>query len=209
MAFLPILIDLEGMPCLVAGGGAIALHKVEKLLEHGADVTVVAPAICAEITALPVKAVYRRAEAEDCKGKVLVADATGDSEAEEMLSKACRDLHIPFICAGRGELCTAMLPAVYSSGRTVVAVSSRGASPAASAWLRDSLAEKIPANMDGILDRMAQVRTMAKKEFGSQPVRRAFMKSCLDKMISAGDVISDEETDRILREYRKEDVDEE
>ena len=208
MAFLPILIDLEGMPCLVAGGGAIALHKVQKLLEHGAEVTVVAPTICSEIAELPVKAVLRKAEAEDCRDKVLVADATGDSGAEEMLSEACSQLHIPFICAGRGELCTAMLPAVYSSGRTVVAVSSRGASPAASAWLRDYLAETVPDNMDGILDSMAQVRAVAKKEIGSQPVRKAFMKSCLDKMINAGDTISDEEIYRILEEYRKEDVDE-
>ena len=209
MAFLPILIDLDGMPCLVAGGGAIALHKVQKLLEHGADVNVVAPGICDEIQALPVKTVLRKAQAEDCRGMVIVADATGDPEAEEMLSAACRELHIPYICAGRGELCTAMLPAVYSSGRTVVAVSSRGASPAASAWLRDFLAEKVPDNMDAVLDRMAEVRAAAKERLVSQPVRRAFMKSCLKKMTESGEVISDEEIEDILKGYAKEGADEE
>ena len=33
MAFYPILIELQGAPCLVAGGGALALHKAKLLLE--------------------------------------------------------------------------------------------------------------------------------------------------------------------------------
>ena len=43
MAYFPILLDLDGLPCLVAGGGRLGLHKAKLLLEHGADVTVVAP----------------------------------------------------------------------------------------------------------------------------------------------------------------------
>ena len=206
MAFLPILIEMESMPCLVAGGGAIALHKVEKLLEHGADVTVVAPEICAEIEKLPVKILRRRAEASDCEGMVLAADATGDRDAEELLSKTCARLRIPYICAGRGELCTAILPAVYSSGRTVVAVSSKGASPAASAWLRDCLAEKLPENTDAVLDRMADIRRTAKDSLDAQPVRREFMRSCLKRMTDTGEIISDTEIKEILKGYLKEDT---
>ena len=201
MALLPILIDMEDMPCLVAGGGAVALHKAQKLLEHGADVTVVAPEICGEMAELPVKTILRKAEAGDCEGMALVADATGDPEAEETLSAACRKLHIPYICAGNGELCTAILPAVYSSGRTVVAVSSRGASPAASAWLRDLLAENVPENMDIILDRMAEIRKTAKEKISAQPLRKAFMKSCFDRMTETGKALSDEEVSVMLKRY--------
>ena len=201
MAFLPVLIEMEGMPCLVAGGGAIAFHKAEKLLAHGADVTVVSPEICTEISALPVKVLKRCAEASDCEGMSLVADATGDRGAEELLSKACAELHIPYICAGNGDLCTAILPAVYSRGRTVVAVSSKGASPAASAWLRDLLADKVPENMDALLARMADVRALAKECLDSQPVRREFMHSCLKKMTDPGEVISDKEIKEILKGY--------
>ena len=204
MAFLPVLIDMEGMPCLVAGGGKIALHKAEKLLEHGAVVIVAAPEICPEIAALPVKTVRRRAAASDCRGMALVADATGDRASEKLLSDACRNMHIPYICAGNGELCTAILPAVYSSGRTVVAVSSKGASPAASAWLRDLLAENIPENMDAVLDRMAEIRALAKARLDTQPVRRAFMRSCLEKMTQTGDIISDTETEETLKGYHGE-----
>ena len=204
MAFLPVLIDMDGMPCLVAGGGPIALHKAEKLLEHGADVTVVAPVILPEISELPVKTINRRVTEEDCEGRFLVADATGDRAAEKLLSAACAKMHVPYICAGNGDLCTAMLPAVYSSGRTVVAVSSKGASPAASAWLRNYLAEKVPENMDAVLDRMSDVRAAAKERLDSQPERRVFMRGCLEKMLKTGDILSDADINEMLDGYLKE-----
>ena len=37
MSFFPILLDLDGLPCLVAGGGRLGLHKAKLLLESGAD----------------------------------------------------------------------------------------------------------------------------------------------------------------------------
>ena len=43
--FYPIYLDLHGRPCLVVGGGPIATGKVRGLVEAGALVTVVAPAV--------------------------------------------------------------------------------------------------------------------------------------------------------------------
>ena len=193
MALYPILVEMENAPVLVAGGGHIALHKAQLFMEQGADVTVVAPEVCREIEELGVKIEKRKICADDAAGKMIVADATGDPEAEEMLSAVCKDAHIPYICAGHGELCTAVLPAVYSKGRTVVAVSSKGASPAASARLRDILAAYVPENMDGILDAMAECRKIAKESFKEQPVRREYLHRCLDEMLKTGKPISKEE----------------
>ena len=35
MSFFPILLDFDGLPCLVAGGGRLGLHKAKLLLENG------------------------------------------------------------------------------------------------------------------------------------------------------------------------------
>jgi precorrin-2 dehydrogenase/sirohydrochlorin ferrochelatase len=43
MGFYPIVLELEGRPCLVVGGGAVAERKVDSLLGAGARVTVVGP----------------------------------------------------------------------------------------------------------------------------------------------------------------------
>ena len=49
--FYPIYLDLHGRPCLVVGGGPIATGKVRGLVEAGALVTVVAPAVSADVMA--------------------------------------------------------------------------------------------------------------------------------------------------------------
>ena len=95
MAYFPILIDWQGVPCLIAGGGAVALHKARLLCGHGADVTVTAPEICPQLEELPVKLCRRPVTSEDVNGQCLVIDATGDGEAERMLSVACRERHVP------------------------------------------------------------------------------------------------------------------
>ena len=204
MAFYPVLIEFGGASCLVAGGGQIALHKAKLLIEQGAVVTVVAPQICDEIKALPVRTVLRKVAAEDAEGKMLVVDASGSPEAEALLSEACRRLGVPYNCAGHGGSCTAMCPAVFRKGRTVVAVSSQGASPPASAWLRDELSAHVPENMDEILERMAEVRVISRESFSSQPVRREYLHRCLAEMLKSGALLTDADELRIRENIKKE-----
>ena len=44
--FYPILINLQRFPCLVIGGGQIALRKVQSLLLYKAKITILSPKIC-------------------------------------------------------------------------------------------------------------------------------------------------------------------
>ncbi len=193
MSFYPILIDWQGQPCLIAGGGILALHKAELLVRQGAEVTVVAPQVCEEILSLPVTSLLRRVTAEDVAGKALVIDATGSEEAQKLLSCACRQQKVPFNSACKVDDGTAIFPAVHRQGRTVVAVSSLGASPAASAKLRDKLAKKVPEEMDAILDRMAQLRPLSREWFETQQDRKVFLHRCLDAMLASGKPLTDEE----------------
>ena len=52
MAYFPFYMDVEGMVCLIAGGGKVASRKVFTMLEYGAAVRVIAPEAEEEI-ALP------------------------------------------------------------------------------------------------------------------------------------------------------------
>ena len=42
MAYFPFITDIEDMDCLVAGGGSVALHKVEILAEYNVNIHIVA-----------------------------------------------------------------------------------------------------------------------------------------------------------------------
>src|SRR5438477_14682 len=51
MAGLPIVLEVEGRPCLVVGGGPVAERKVEALLGVDARVTVVSPTLTRRLQA--------------------------------------------------------------------------------------------------------------------------------------------------------------
>src|SRR3954465_4766508 len=77
----PVLLDLRGRPCLVVGGGRVALGKVRGLLAVDADVTVVAPDVDEELAGLEAVTVVRRPyEPGDLDGKRLVLTATDDAD---------------------------------------------------------------------------------------------------------------------------------
>ncbi len=200
MAFYPILIDWQGVPCLVAGGGAVARHKAEVLCASGADVTVVAPEICPQLAALPVTVIRRAVEAKDTDDKRLVVDATGSIEAERMLREACRERGVFFNSACRVGEGTAIFPAVKQQGRTTVAVSTLGASPAACALLRDELAAHVPETMDTVLEGMATLRPLSRQWFDDQKTRKAFLHRCLNAMLKKERPLDPEETEVIRQE---------
>ncbi len=43
--YMPISVSLKDRPCLIVGGGLVALRKVETLLDYETSITVVAPQV--------------------------------------------------------------------------------------------------------------------------------------------------------------------
>ena len=52
MPYFPFFANIENMPCLVVGGGQVALRKIEKLLDFSPIIKVVALEACGEIKKL-------------------------------------------------------------------------------------------------------------------------------------------------------------
>ena len=55
MAYFPLFISINKVPCLVVGGGMVALRKIRVLLDFGAEVTVVATRFLGEIVEMDHK----------------------------------------------------------------------------------------------------------------------------------------------------------
>ena len=172
-------------------------------MEQGADVTVIAPEVCQELAALPVQCLRRTVTAEDVAHHSLVVDATGDPAAQRLLSEACRARRIPFNSACRVDDGSAIFPAVHRQGRTVLAVSTLGASPIVSTHLRDALATHVPEGMDAILDTMAALRPRSREAFEDQSQRREFLRRCLDEMLSLARPLTEAETDELIQEIKE------
>ncbi|MBE5036723.1 bifunctional precorrin-2 dehydrogenase/sirohydrochlorin ferrochelatase [Subdoligranulum sp. DSM 109015] len=202
MAWFPIMIELGGRPCLVAGGGTTAQRKARSLLEAGALVKVVSLRFVAGFDSLDVRREARAVRPQDVQGMALVVDATGDPETARQLRAACRSAGIPFNCAAHPEKEDAAFPAILRRGSLVAGISTSGASPAAAAWVRDRLDDAIPDTFEEILTQMENLRQRAKQRFPEQRQRAAFLHACLDAALEKGAPLTAAETDEMERTVR-------
>ena len=148
MAFgYPVMLDLGGVPVLLVGGGRVASRKATALVDAGALLTVVAPAVNDELAELAA-VVHRRAYAStDIEGHRLVLTATNDASVNAAVAADATAAGIWVNSADDPANCTFILPAVARRGPVVVSVSSGGASPALASHLRDEIAA---TGLDGV-----------------------------------------------------------
>ena len=90
-----VQLNMENRRCVVIGGGRVAQRKIQSLLEAGAAVTVIAPVILPEITALqrtfPALILYRRCYKKgDAAGAFLAVAATDSREVNAAVAEEAR-----------------------------------------------------------------------------------------------------------------------
>lgn len=141
----PVNLVLTGRPCLVVGGGPVALHKARALARCLAAVTVVAPAMVAGFEELAAEGfdlrLERRRYAEgEAAAYRLVVTATGVREIDRLVHADGETAGVFVNAADDLEGCSFILPAVWRQGTVTASVSTGGASPAFAGWLRDRIA---------------------------------------------------------------------
>ena len=161
----PVNLNLVGRSVLVVGGGRIALRKVEQLMAAGADnVTVLAPEIVPEFDLVPVTVVRREYAAGDVLAHRLVITATGNTAVDQQIFDECEAAGIWVNSADDPERCSFTLPASFRRGPLMVTVSTGGASPALSSWLRARLEEEIGPEFADITAALALERAKVHAE---------------------------------------------
>jgi precorrin-2 dehydrogenase/sirohydrochlorin ferrochelatase len=162
MASYPLVVDLAGRACVVIGGGAIAERKVVGLLDAGADITVVSPALNDGLAALArqgrIAHVRRRYRRGDLAGHVLAFVATGDPRVAAAVVREGRRRGVWVNAADDPAHCDFFLPSVVRRGRLLVAVATAGASPALARAVRERIERWLPTEYDGLTETVAGVR---------------------------------------------------
>jgi uroporphyrin-III C-methyltransferase/precorrin-2 dehydrogenase/sirohydrochlorin ferrochelatase len=134
-AGFPLHLDLSGRRVLVVGGGAVAARRTRALVEAGADVQVVSPAVVDGFPAVPVS--LRPFAPGDVAGAWLVLACTGTVDGE--VAAACERSRTWCVRADDAALSSAWVPAVARSGDVVVSVTA-GRDPRRAVALRDDVA---------------------------------------------------------------------
>ncbi len=194
MGYFPFFVDLTGVPGLVAGGGTVALRKVEALLPFGAELTVVSPAFRPELENLPGLTLRRESFREEMlEGMAFVIAATDDRAVNREIARACRARKIPVNAVDDREACTFLFPALVREGPLTVGISTGGASPAAAAWLRRTIQNDLPENFGEILRCLERARPLVRARMEREADRGAFWKELLAVCLDRGGPLSERE----------------
>ena len=154
----PVNLVVEGRPCLVVGGGAVAARKAEGLLACGALVHVVATEVGPEIRSLPVTWEERPYERGEVAAYRLAVAATDAPDANAAVFEDGEAAGVWVNSADDPANCSFTLPAVVRRGSLMVTVSTAGRSPAMASWLKERLATELGPEYEVLLDLLAAER---------------------------------------------------
>ncbi len=162
MAYFPLFVDLRNRPCLVVGGGRVAAVKVKALLDAGASVSVASPDVTASLKKLirrhRIRWTRRSFRRADLKSASLVIAATNDQKLNRQISRLAKQRAVPVNVVDQPALCTFIFPSIVRRGRLLIAVSTGGASPALSKWIRRDLESRYGATFNRLLEVAAKRR---------------------------------------------------
>ena len=156
MEYLPLFLEVRNRAVLLVGGGGVALRKLRLLRAAQAQVTVVAPALHAEVSALVrqgaikhIAAVFSAAHLHEQR---LVIAATNDHAVNRIIAAEAEARGIWANVVDDAELSSCIVPAIVDRSPLIVAVSSGGTAPMLARWAR----AKIELALDESLGRLAK-----------------------------------------------------
>lgn len=204
MSYFPMFMELKDRPCLVVGGGKIALRKVKVLRDYGARVTVAAPEILPEFRAMEgVVCLEKYFESCDLAGQVLAVAATDDPVQNHRISQACREAGIPVNAVDQKEDCSFIFPAYLKEGEVVAAFSSGGQSPVIAQYLKEQMRPVLTPLLGDLAEALGSLREGLRQP-GPEGVRKKLCQEILASGLETGAVPSEEEMEEIIARYMKE-----
>ncbi len=174
--YYPVMMKVKGEPCLVVGGGAVALQKARALKRAGALVTAVSPDFSPAFRRLNVRRIARPFRPGDLNGCVLVIAGTDDPDVNRRVHEGCRKRGIPVNVVDVPELCSFIVPSILRRGPVVVAFSTGGQSPPLAKALRRHLEATLPRSLGKKAARLGAARRLILRALPPSPGRSRLLK---------------------------------
>jgi siroheme synthase-like protein len=182
--YLPINISLENRPCLVVGGGDVALRKVETLLEYLSDITVISPKPNDKIGYFAgknsIKLEKREYKISEASEYGLVISASNNRDVNKQVSEDCRKSNVPVNVVDNPALCDFIFPAVVKRDALSVAVSTDGQAPFLAGQLRLILEDIFPERWKKIIRYASGYRKKVMARWRGEPEKKA---RCFDRFV--------------------------
>lgn len=207
MAFdYSVMLDVASLPVLVVGGGRVATRKVQTLWKAGAEITVIAPEISHEITALStVHCEHRMFSMEDIihTDPFLVFAATDDPYLNHEIAKFCKEQHILINTITAPQDGNFSVQSKIERTDYAVSISTFGKGPGFSKALREHLEDILDERMDMALRIYLDIRSWLQKTIddSDQRVRLLRMLDLDDILafIDVGEIDYDKDLEKVKK----------
>jgi precorrin-2 dehydrogenase / sirohydrochlorin ferrochelatase len=168
MPLYPVNLRIADRPCLVLGGGPVALRKVESLLLCGARVRVVSPDAVDEIQALAVAGriewCRRRYIPGDLQGIFLAIAATDNPFVQRQISEEAAALPVLLNSADDPDTCDFQVPSSVRRNDLLITISTGGASPALARQIRKKLEQEFGWEYGVLVTLLASLREIVVRD---------------------------------------------
>jgi precorrin-2 dehydrogenase/sirohydrochlorin ferrochelatase len=178
-------LKLRGRRCLVVGGGAIGLEKVEGILACDGDVTVIAPEVGPELEELAREDSIRwepreYAGSADLEGVFMVIACTDDTDVNIAIYEDAERRAMLVNVVDVPPLCNFILPAILRTGPLAIAISTAGASPALAKRMKAEMAQSFGEEYARLAVMLNDVRGWAKGTLPTYQDRKRFFESIVN-----------------------------
>ncbi|MPZ18528.1 MAG: bifunctional precorrin-2 dehydrogenase/sirohydrochlorin ferrochelatase [Luteitalea sp.] len=177
----PVFLKLAGRPVLLVGGGTVAESKLDGLLQAGAEVTVVAPAIRSGLAGPNVTLIRRAFAPQDLNGKWFIV-AAAPPAVNRAVAEAAEARNLFVNAVDDPPNAGAYLGGVLRRGDVTVAISTSGHAPALAGLVREGLDGLLPRELDTWASLARAVRAKWLAERVPMPTRRPLLLDALNRL---------------------------
>jgi uroporphyrin-III C-methyltransferase / precorrin-2 dehydrogenase / sirohydrochlorin ferrochelatase len=189
MDFLPIFLSVRNRLAVIVGGGAVAARKADLLLQAGASVRVVAPALASELAVLRDSGrIEYRSELfapAVLDGAVVVIAATNQPAVNAAVAAAAKARGIPVNAVDDLEHSSFILPAIVDRSPIVVAVGTSGNSPVLARIVRERIEALLPPTLGRLAAFAGRWRRRVARGLATVLQRRRFWERVLSGPVAS------------------------
>jgi uroporphyrin-III C-methyltransferase/precorrin-2 dehydrogenase/sirohydrochlorin ferrochelatase len=190
MRYLPVFLDLQTGPVLLAGTGELARAKLRVLVAAGARIRWYATSREHDVQGLEPAQLAR---IELAKGDPLTADLTGvvavfcagADDVGVAMSQRAKSVGLPVNVMDDLAHSTFIFPAIVDRGDVVVAIGTGGTSPVVARRVREKIEAVLPARIGDLAKFIGRFRKSIHDRIPEMALRRRFWERVIDGQIGA------------------------
>ncbi|MGH2318734.1 NAD(P)-binding protein [Planococcus sp. SE5232] len=182
MTVIPIMIELAEKKVIVVGGGRIAKRKLNTLLDSGAVLTVISPAVAPEIKQWAeegkIQWKQKNFDSKEAEEAFMMIIATDDPVVNAAAKEAAPP-HCLINASTEAESGNIHFPAHLKRGKLSIAVSTNGASPMLAKKIKQDLQTQFDESYEHYLEFLFEARQLLKQTQLSKSRKEEYLRSFL------------------------------